>query len=209
VGLDVDEATVEKASLRYGSARCGFRHFAGDRTPFDACVFDIVVSFQVIEHVRDDGKFVTEVHRVLKPGGRFLVTTPNKTHRLKPGERPWNPFHVREYCPDELRTLLEAGFACVDVWGIRATDEIQRIERGRVARGRVLRRLDSLHLRRLLPRPWKRAMRRVLFGWREGYANAEGRSGDFRRKYHLADFRIMQQDLEDSLDLLGVCRKEG
>ena len=40
--------------------------------------FDFVVSFQVIEHIKKDGDFVKEIHRVLKPGGKFIVTTPNK-----------------------------------------------------------------------------------------------------------------------------------
>ena len=44
---------------------------------FDDNSIDFVVTFQVIEHIKDDEKFVQEIHRVLKPGGKLILTTPN------------------------------------------------------------------------------------------------------------------------------------
>ena len=63
--------------------------------------FDFVVSFQVIEHINSDIEFVKEVHRVLKKGGKFILTTPNKKMSLTR-----NPWHVREYNIEELKKLL-------------------------------------------------------------------------------------------------------
>ena len=58
--------------------------------------YDVVVSFQVIEHIQDDGLFLQEINRVLKPGGIALLTTPNRKLSLTR-----NPWHIREYLPSE------------------------------------------------------------------------------------------------------------
>src|SRR5574344_353646 len=60
--------------------------------PFPDESFDYVISFQVIEHIKDDACFVSEVHRVLRKGGKFIVSTPNIKMSLTR-----NPWHVREY----------------------------------------------------------------------------------------------------------------
>ena len=69
---------------------------------FAANSFDFVISFQVIEHVKQDIELVREVKRVLKPGGKFIVTTPNAPMSLTR-----NPWHVREYTAEQLQNLLE------------------------------------------------------------------------------------------------------
>ena len=55
--------------------------------------FDCVISFQVIEHIKRDAEFVREIHRVLRPGGRFIVTTPNAPMSLTR-----NPWHRMNRC---------------------------------------------------------------------------------------------------------------
>lgn len=72
--------------------------------------FDCVVSVEVLEHVKQDELFVTEVHRVLKPGGLFLLTTPNGDF-----VRNTNPDHVRHYRRGQLHSLLASHFAVVHV----------------------------------------------------------------------------------------------
>ena len=75
--------------------------------------FDYVISFQVIEHIKHDMELVREVHRVLRPGGKFILTTPNIRMTLTR-----NPWHVREYNPDQLRNLLGSAFASVEALGV-------------------------------------------------------------------------------------------
>jgi len=81
--------------------------------------FDYVISFQVIEHIKHDMELVREVHRVLRPGGKFILTTPNIRMTLTR-----NPWHVREYNPDQLRNLLGSAFASVEALGVFGNERI-------------------------------------------------------------------------------------
>jgi SAM-dependent methyltransferase len=77
--------------------------------------FDCVVSFQVIEHIKNDDLFVKEIHRVLKPGGIFLCTTPNIKMSLSR-----NPWHIREYTVESLYKRLHNYFPSVEKNGVYA-----------------------------------------------------------------------------------------
>jgi SAM-dependent methyltransferase len=73
--------------------------------------FDCVVAVEVLEHVEEDRLFLGNVRRVLKPGGVFLMTTPNGDHIAT----PTNPDHKRHYTREELSSLLASFFAPVEV----------------------------------------------------------------------------------------------
>lgn len=109
--------------------------------------FDTVISFQVIEHIGPDEAFVQEIHRVLKPGGKAILTTPN---RLKSLTR--NPWHVREYTADEFDRLLGRHFGQVEVRGITGNDKVlDYYEKNRKSVERITR-FDLLNLQYRLPR---------------------------------------------------------
>ncbi len=80
------------------------------RAPFPDSSFDLVVSVEVLEHVEEDERFVYHTYRVLKPGGVFLMTTPNGDFCLNT-----NPDHKRHYTREQLRKLLAAYFEKVEV----------------------------------------------------------------------------------------------
>ena len=80
---------------------------------FEDNSFDVVVSFQVIEHIEDDHTFLKEISRVLKPGGKLIMTTPNIKMSLTR-----NPYHIREYQTKELHELCEKYFSKVETLGI-------------------------------------------------------------------------------------------
>lgn len=117
--------------------------------PFDlpSGVFDCVVSFQVIEHIRDDFAFLDEVWRVLRPGGKFIVTTPNALRSLTR-----NPWHVREYTAGEFTSLVESRFDRVEAMGVVGDRSVEEYwERNRAAVERITR-FDVLDLQHRLPR---------------------------------------------------------
>ena len=67
--------------------------------------FDTLISFQVIEHIKNDKLFIKEIHRILKPGGKALISTPNISMTLTR-----NPWHVREYTSQQLFDLASRNF---------------------------------------------------------------------------------------------------
>ena len=114
---------------------------------FENCSFDAVVSFQVIEHIEEDIACVREVSRVLRPGGKFVVSTPNAPMSLTR-----NPWHVREYNADELRNLLECHFSKVEAYGVIGNEKIMEYYRKNRQSVRKITRFDILDLQHRLPR---------------------------------------------------------
>ena len=117
IGLDYDEATVAHVRARY--PRVDMRHGNLASLPLADGSVDVVVNFQVIEHLWDQGQFVAECLRVLRPGGLLLMSTPNRI-TFSPGrDTPVNPFHTRELNAAELTDLLVGGGFQVDgVYGV-------------------------------------------------------------------------------------------
>lgn len=109
--------------------------------------FDYVVSFQVIEHIERDSDFVKEVCRVLRPGGKFIVSTPNAPMSLTR-----NPWHVREYRSEELKNLLLASFSSVECMGVDGNERVMEYyEQNRRGVERITR-FDIFDFQHRLPR---------------------------------------------------------
>lgn len=108
--------------------------------------FDLVVSFQVIEHLLDPTAYLEAIARVLRPDGLAIVTTPNLAQSDKE-----NPFHVHEYEAEELRQCLAHHFQEVEMHGVGAVGPAWDFHEARLARIRNITRLDPLKLRRILP----------------------------------------------------------
>ena len=132
--LDVSADAVEAARDRLSPHSVDVRLYDGTRCSFESDSFDLVTSFKVLEHVADYDMYLGEITRVLKPGGTLLITTPNARLRLKPGMKPWNEFHVREFNDEELKEHLSHWFREVQVLGLTGTPEIERLERDRIRR---------------------------------------------------------------------------
>ncbi len=205
VGLDIDEKVIEYSNHKYGNAKCSFKHYDGSALPFPENYFDVVVSFQVIEHVEDDAGFVARIFKVLNKGGRTYITTPNRATRLKPGQRPWNRFHIREYHPHELETILRKSFNDVNVIGLSATPEIRHLEAQRIRQGFFLSLALRLGIRLMIPKSLDPTISRI-FGRLRGQKKISA-NDDFKQKFSLDDFLIEDKKVEESLDLLGVCLK--
>ena len=117
-GIDKIEEAVARLQEKYPD----YDFYAMNIPPlagFEDHSFDAVISFQVIEHIRDDRLFLNEIKRVLKPGGIACITTPNIRMSLSR-----NPWHVREYTADQLRELAGSVFKNVDVKGIAGNEKV-------------------------------------------------------------------------------------
>jgi SAM-dependent methyltransferase len=140
VGVDRDEDAIAYARERYARPNVEFR--VGKLLDLDAAdgSFDVVCSFETIEHLDDVEAFLAEVVRVLRPEGVFLVSTPRVDETTA---SPENPFHRLELSASDFEALLRRFFGEVELYGQR---------RLQTARHRLMQRVDVLGLRRRLPR---------------------------------------------------------
>jgi SAM-dependent methyltransferase len=186
IGLDYDESAVAHVRARY--PRVEMLHGNLATLPLPDGAVDVVVNFQVIEHLWDQGQFVTECHRVLRPGGALLISTPNRI-TFSPGrDTPINPFHTRELNADELADLLtSAGFRIEGVYGVFHGERLAELD----ARhgGSVI---DAQIARALADAPWPEAL----------LADVASVTTD--------DFDLIEAggrdspDIDDSLDLVAI-----
>ncbi|MFQ6817780.1 MAG: methyltransferase domain-containing protein [Blautia sp.] len=110
-GLDIDSRTVENAGRKYGNEKLSYKNGSIEQLPFADQSFDVVVSFETIEHVGEkiQQKFLEEIRRVLKPEGMLIMSTPNRAvyTDLVEGE---NPFHIKEFYVNEFQEFLGSRF---------------------------------------------------------------------------------------------------
>jgi SAM-dependent methyltransferase len=127
VAVDYDEAAVAHVRSRYPRVEVMQANLA--ELPLDDASVDVVVNFQVIEHLWDQGQFVRECFRVLRPSGLLMMSTPNRI-TFSPGrDTPINPFHTRELNADELTELLvDAAFSEVAMCGLFHGPRLQEMD---------------------------------------------------------------------------------
>jgi SAM-dependent methyltransferase len=186
--VDVDPSVVAHVNRTYPEVEAVEAELG--TLPFPDGAFDLIVSFQVIEHVWDIPAYLVSLRRVLAPGGEVMIATPNRITFTPGSETPVNPFHFREFAPDELRDELErAGFKVGALLGLH--------------HGRRLRALETLYglrpatgwssLPRLLaerpPREWPPGLRPLVHRVRAPW------------------FRLRADQLQESLDLIALCRR--
>ncbi len=122
-----------------------------DLKGFDDNSFDCIVCFQLIEHVEDDKRLLTEIYRVLRPGGKLYLTTPNLEMTLTR-----NPYHVREYTAAPFRALFEAVFSPskIQYLGLYGDQKVMEYYEKNKASVAKIKRLDIFNLEYRLPRRW-------------------------------------------------------
>jgi len=143
--IDKIEPVIKTLQKKYPIAK----FYSGNIPPLSVFAdnsFDSIVSFQVIEHIQNDSLFLQEIHRVLKPGGTALLTTPNRPMSLSR-----NPWHIREYTGQELTDLAKKFFAEVTMKGIAGNEKVMEYhDRNKKSVDRLMR-WDVFDLQHKLP----------------------------------------------------------
>lgn len=184
VAVDYDEAAVAHVRGRYPRVQVMQANLA--ELPLPDGSVDVVVNFQVIEHLWDQGQFVRECLRVLRPLGLLMVSTPNRI-TFSPGrDTPINPFHTRELNADELTELLvDAGFSQVSMSGLFHGSRLQEMD---ARHGGSL--IDAQIARAVADAPWPPEL----------IADVAAVT--------TADFEIVEagraRDIDESLDLIAI-----
>jgi SAM-dependent methyltransferase len=180
LGLDYDALTLRHVARTYPQVHTARANLA--TLPVRSSIVDVVANFQVIEHLWDQEGFLRECRRVLRPGSRLLVTTPNRI-TFSPGrDTPLNPFHTRELAPAEMATLLrDTGFEVEFLAGLRHGPRLRALD---AEFGGSL--IDAQVAVAVSGSPWPAELR-------EAVASVTA-----------ADFAITTDDLESSLDIVAV-----
>ncbi len=161
--------------------------------------YDRLFSFQVIEHIQDDGAFLQEIHRVLKPGGTALLTTPNRLLSLSR-----NPWHIREYTASELETLAREIFPIVEMKGITGNEKVMQYhERNRKSVDRIMK-WDVLDLQHRLPARLLQIPYEFLN--RRNREKLIGASDELVRSITHTDY-LVTDNASDALDLFLIVTK--
>jgi SAM-dependent methyltransferase len=203
-GLDAAEAAILAAHRRLPDLNSNIRLYNGKGLPFPPGSFDVVTSFQVIEHIHDLKTYLLHIVDALKTGGIAMFTTPNRNLRLNPGDKPLNPYHVREFEPSELRELLARCFSTVEIRGLRATPEMDSIERSRCESGkRAAKKLYwKAQCKRILP---EAVLNRIRGLAHRGVPTKLG--SDVLSRFSTQGAFYSESDLDTALDLMAICTK--
>ncbi len=179
VGVDLDAEAIAYARRRYGAPNVEF--VQGDLLALELPDgdFDVVCSFETIEHVPDHERYLREVRRVLRPGGVFVVSTPRADATTR---RPANPHHEVELSRADFEALLRRHFDAVELFGQY---------RLQTRRHRMLQRADVLGLRKRLT--FLRPASRLLGTAAMADVASEG-------------IAISADGLERASELVAVCR---
>jgi SAM-dependent methyltransferase len=115
--MDVSSEALQYAAQHYSMPNIRFLQASCSQLPLAAGSCDLVVAFEVIEHLQDWRGFLEESRRILAPGGQCVISTPNKGYYTDSrGETGANPYHAHEFTFQEFRDELRAVFPHVSLF---------------------------------------------------------------------------------------------
>jgi len=197
--IDIDPDAIEKAQNNNKNNRINF--FNGDvlkGLPFSNNEFDFVVCFQVFEHIEVNKTqlFLSEIERVLKKSGVLFLTTPNRQIRLLPFQKPTNKYHKKEYSATSLEKSINRVFNNVKILGLRAREDIEKIEYHRVKQN---------YFYTFIKKPLK-----SILNIKPKSNAVNNKKTDVKSKIMIDsittnDFFLVEKEIDKSLDLYAIC----
>ncbi|MCX5704022.1 MAG: methyltransferase domain-containing protein, partial [Candidatus Omnitrophica bacterium] len=180
IGVDANGEAIAYAGRHYQRKNIQFKMMDVHKLEFSDKYFDIVYSFETLEHLEEPVKFISEVKRVLKDEGMFVVSTP---HVKKTTYKPKNPYHKVEFSYKDFEGFLKKYFKNVEIFGQRRLQSTLHY---------YMQKLDIFHLRALLPSFIRRKICNTVAtqSWDE--------TGP-------GDFVISKEGIKRATQLIGVC----
>lgn len=120
IGGDLSEDTIESCNKSWRAENLLFQEMDGTKLNFEDNSFDVLVSFETIEHTTHYNEMIVEFKRVVKEGGLIFISTPNKLIN-SPSGIVTNPFHTQEWYYDEFISLITNHFKKPQLFGQKYT----------------------------------------------------------------------------------------
>jgi len=177
LGIDYDKAVIDYAKDKYRKKNLQFSVLDIQNLNSLTKKFDVICSFQNIEHIRDTDKLLNDTSNLLNVNGVFICSTCNMKDASPGRDTPFNKFHVREYLVDEFRNSLELQFGKVEMLGLKRGFALK-----------VFRRLKKIGLFNFLPANFDPVKR-------------------FFAKANSSYFFWTKKDMNSCLDFIAVCNK--
>jgi len=202
VGCDLSQGALQYAKKM--SPHHSIHFCCGDlfKLPFRDESFDVVLSFQVVEHFTSVQSYFQEMLRVLKRGGTFLIATLNKEQTTS----GLNPFHVKEYAYPEFEATVRSFFPNAKFFGLMGSERYMKLRRAEGRFGKLFMILDPWGLRHKLPRRFWEGSYTLCTYWVNFIVTNRHRSETDHLT--LGDFKMVEENLSKTLDFVAVCTKE-
>ena len=188
--IDINKNAIADAQAKYKRANLRFKVMDCRALTFKDSFFDVVCSFEVLEHIKQPQRYISEIHRVLKKGGLFILSTPNIERNPLVGT---NPYHVKEYSLKEFKEVLGAFFGNrIEFYGQHWPLKAKQFYNSFLARGiyKIKRRFG---IKRLIPAKIRAKAEKIIFG----YSIQEGLTAK--------DFVISTKNLDDAEQFIAIC----
>jgi 2-polyprenyl-3-methyl-5-hydroxy-6-metoxy-1,4-benzoquinol methylase len=197
VGLDYSDEAIEFCRRTWQKPNLSFlRADLSEPDPISG-TFDLVLNFQVLEHIRDEIPFLEALRARVAAGGTLLITTPNRLRSFSE-----NPYHVREYTAPELQALLERVFGHVTLRGMHGNAKVTEFDRAREKSVKRILRLDPLGLRKRLPA----ALVNFAFAKLAVLVRRQAKASAGEAPIRPSDFAVSDDNVDDALDLVALCQ---
>jgi len=174
-GIDYDGEIIDYAKDKYQKNNLSFSVLDIKDLNSLGKKFDIICSFQNIEHIQNTTKLLNDISNSLNENGLFIVSTCNIKDSSPGSNKPFNKFHVKEYLIEEFKELLASHFNRIEIYGLNRGIKLK-----------VYRRLKKLGIFRFLPHPLNFVQK-------------------FYEKANSASFFWSKKNIDNSLDFIAFC----
>ena len=168
--------------------------------PFEDNTFEVVTTFQFIEHIAAQAFFLQECLRVLVPNGKLLLTTPNAKRTFVR-----NPFHIKEYTFEEMRNGIARVTANFQLLGLQGDDIVNSYYKENQKAVQRLMRWDVFNIHKILPAKWIAVPYNIL---NKIMRKNLKQNMDITTAISTKDFFLQDHHLDDAWDIYLIAEKK-
>lgn len=200
IGIDISAEAIEYARRTYNAENLEFQVMDLRKLEFQDSSFDAIISFAVIEHIKEYKVYISELRRVMKKDGICIISALNKITPIS-----LDAYHYQEFSPEELKELLFNYFSFVDLYGISGiTERIINYRKKRLQLINLLIKLRIFKIRKIIPDAIYRKFYIIgqyllrTFLWIANKSSIE--------EISVNDFGISEENLSEAWNIIAVCR---